>query len=59
MPTLLTTDNWILLTQPLGEGNKLQPPFWEAKLVARADGENIRHKGWCAALFYLPEGVED
>ena len=30
IPTLSTTDNWILLTQPLGDSNKTQPPFREA-----------------------------
>ena len=46
MPTLSTTENCILLTQPLGDSNKPQPPLREAKLVARADGKNNRHKGW-------------
>ena len=46
MPTLLTTENWILLTQPLGESNKPQTRFHEAKLVARTHVENSRHKGW-------------
>jgi len=45
-PTLAATDNWILLTQPLGARNKTQPPFREAQLVARADGKCSRHKGW-------------
>jgi len=27
IPTLSTTDNWILLTQPIGASNKTQPPF--------------------------------
>jgi len=45
-PTLAATDNWILLTQPLGASNKTQPPFREAQLVARADGKCSRHKGW-------------
>jgi len=39
MPTLSTTDNWIS-THPQGESNKTLPPFREAKLVARAEGEN-------------------
>jgi len=46
MPTLSTTASWILFTQPLGDSNKPQPPFREAKLVAMADGKNSRHKGW-------------
>jgi len=46
MSILSTRDNWILLTHPLGESNKTLPPFPEAKLVARAEGENSRHKGW-------------
>ena len=44
--TLSTTDNWILLTQPLGASNKTQAPFQEAKLEVRADGKNSTHKGW-------------
>jgi len=35
----------IFLTHPLGEINKTLPPFREAKLVARAEGENSRHRG--------------
>jgi len=46
MPTLSTTETWILLNHPLGESNKPLPPFREAKLVARAEGENTRYKGW-------------
>jgi len=46
IPTLAATDNWILLTQPLGVSNKTQPPFREAQLVARAHGKCSRHKGW-------------
>jgi len=46
IPTLSTTDNWILLTQPLGGSSKPQPPFQEAKLVARPDGKSSTHKGW-------------
>jgi len=46
MPILSTTDNWILLTHQLGESNETLPPFREAKLVAKAEGENSRHKGW-------------
>jgi len=46
IPTLSSTDNWILLTHPLGASNKTQPPFREAQLVARADGKCSRHKGW-------------
>ena len=46
IPTFSTTDNWILLTQPLGVSNKTQPLFREAMLVARADGKSSRHKGW-------------
>jgi len=47
IPTLSTTENWILLTQILGESNRTQPPFREAKLVARFNRKNSRHKGWC------------
>jgi len=43
IPTLSTT---ILLTQPLGGSNKPQPPFQEAKLVARPDEKSNTHKGW-------------
>ena len=46
IPTLAATDNWILLTQPLGARNKTQPPFRDAQLVARANGKCSRHKGW-------------
>jgi len=46
IPTLSTTDNWILLTHPLGASNKTQPPFRESQMVARADGKCSRHKGW-------------
>jgi len=46
IPTLSTTDNGFLLTQPLGVSNETQPPSREAKLVARADGKSSRHKGW-------------
>jgi len=30
IPTLFTTDNWILLTHPLGAKNKSQPPLKES-----------------------------
>jgi len=46
MPTLSTTDNWILLTHLLKESNKILLPFREAKLVARSEVQNSRHKGW-------------
>jgi len=46
IPTLSTTDNWILLTHPQGVSNKTQPPFRELQTVARADGKCSRHKGW-------------
>jgi len=46
IPALTATDNWILLTHPLGANNKTQPSFREAQLVARADGKCSRHKGW-------------
>jgi len=48
MPTLSTTENWILLTpgQQLGKSNKLQPPFQEAKLVARAHWKKSKHYCW-------------
>ena len=44
--TLSTTDNWILLTHPLGAKNKSQPPLQESQRIARADGKCSRHKGW-------------
>ena len=44
--TLSTTDNWILLTYPQRASNKIQPPFRESQMVARADGKCSRHKGW-------------
>jgi len=46
IPTLLITENWILLTHPLGTGNKSQPPFKESQRIARAEGKCSRHKGW-------------
>jgi len=46
IPTLLITDNWILLTHPLGTGNKSQPPFKDSQRIARAEGKCSRHKGW-------------
>ena len=44
--TLSTTNNWILLTHPLGAKNKSQPPLKESLLIARAEGKCSRHKGW-------------
>jgi len=44
--TLSTTENWILLTHPLGTRNKSQPPFKESQMVARAEGKCSRHKEW-------------
>jgi len=44
--TLSTTDNWILLTHPLGAKNKSQPPLRESQRIARADGKCSRQKGW-------------
>jgi len=46
IPNLSATDNWILLTHPLGASNKPQPPFREVQMVARADSKCSRHKGW-------------
>ena len=46
IPTLSTTDNWILLTHPLGAKNKSQPPLGESQRIARAKGKCSRHKGW-------------
>jgi len=46
IPILSTTDNWILLTHPLGAKNKSQPPLTESQRIARADGKCSRHKGW-------------
>ena len=46
IPTLFTTDNWILLTHPLGAKNKSQPPHKESQRIARADSKCSRHKGW-------------
>jgi len=46
IPTLSTTDNWILLTHPLGAKNKSQPPLEESQRIARADGKCSRYKGW-------------
>jgi len=46
IPTLYTTDNWILLPHPQGASNKSQPPFGESQRIARANGKCSRHKGW-------------
>jgi len=46
IPTLSATDDWILLTHPLGTKNKSQPPFADLLRIARADGKCSRHKGW-------------
>jgi len=46
IPTLLITDNWILLTHPLRTGHKSQPPFKESQRIARAQGKCSRHKRW-------------
>ena len=46
IPTLLITDNWVLLAHPLGTGNKSRPPFEESQRIARAEGKCSRHKGW-------------
>ena len=42
IPTLLITDNWILLSHPLGTRNL----FKESQRIARAEGKCSRHKGW-------------
>jgi len=39
IPTLSATDDWILLTHPLGTKNKSQPPLAELLRIARADGK--------------------
>jgi len=46
IPTLSTTDDWILLTHPLGTRNKSQPPFGESQRIARANGKCSLHKWW-------------
>jgi len=46
IPTLSTTDDWILLTHRLGTRNKSQPPFKESQRIARAERKCSRHKGW-------------
>jgi len=46
IPTLSTTDNWILLTNPQGACNKSQPPFGESQRIARANGKCNQHKVW-------------
>jgi len=46
IPTLSTTDNWILLTHPLGAKNKSQPLLEESQRIARADSKCSRHKRW-------------
>ena len=44
--TLSTTNNWILLTHPLGAKNKSQPPLKESLMIARAEDKCSLHKGW-------------
>jgi len=46
IPTLSTTDNWILLTHSQEASNKSQPSLVESQRIARADGKCSRHKGW-------------
>ena len=46
IPTLSSTDNWILLTHPLGAKNNSQIPLAESQRIARAEGKCSRHKGW-------------
>jgi len=46
IPILASTENWILLTYPLGAKNKSQPPLVESQRIARAEGKCSRHKGW-------------
>ena len=46
IPTLSTTDNWILLTHPLGTKNKSQHLLGESQRIARAEGKCSWHKGW-------------
>jgi len=46
IPTLSTTDDWILLTHLLGAKNKSQPPLGESQRIATAEGKCSRHKGW-------------
>ena len=41
LPTLSSTDNWILLTYPLGAKNKSQPPLAESQGI-RAGGGRAR-----------------
>ena len=43
---LSTTNNWILLTHPLGAKNKSLPPLKESLMIARAEGKCSRHEGW-------------
>jgi len=45
-PALTATDDWILLTHPLGANNKIQPPFRGVHMIARANGKCSRHQGW-------------
>jgi len=44
IPTLSTTDNWILLTHPQGASNKSQPPLGKSQRIARADSKCSWHK---------------
>jgi len=40
IPTLSTTDNWILLTHPQGASNKSQPSFGESQKISRTKMQN-------------------
>jgi len=44
IPTLTSTDNWILLTHPLGAKNKSQPPLAESP-GPKANAAGIRAGG--------------
>ena len=48
IPTLSTTDNWILFTHPLlvGANNRSKDPLGESQRIARAEGKCSWHKGW-------------
>ena len=52
IPTLSTTDNWILLTHPQGTSNKSQPLLGESLRIARADGKYSRHEFDLNCFYY-------
>jgi len=47
VPTLMTTNNWILLTHPLGSVKSITPPFSDgARRILHIKGNASREKRW-------------